>query len=194
MSNNSVTATLQNLELITPGDLFSNTPKGTLHIGFYKSSSKNFDLVMSMIEGRSFVGKLNLNKKDMYVAAFNINNAVEAGIAYSVLDLTSGWKGLLVAYEGRTLYFPSEIRDTLSCIITANRCTNHLAHCLVSTNMGIYSRNAQEYIIPCKKLSYYFRTFDSKLPISEEDQLQAKAVDRCVDWCPYFDMANFKRL
>lgn len=175
--------------------IFFNTDSlGVMYVGFHKSSSKNFELVLAMLGGATHKAITIINNKEMYVGGFKLKDPVQAGILRSLILTIKNWKGVLISLEGRIISFTHNLELTLDCIRIANKCDNHLAHCLYS----LKSWEKQQYhvnkdiLLPCKKLNYFGHLLDAGLPVDLRDQLQAKAVKNDVDWCPYFDMENLK--
>ncbi|AWM79692.1 hypothetical protein DKL61_04625 [Gammaproteobacteria bacterium ESL0073] len=187
MGNKDLSLRFESIKPLKSEDAFVPKSQNTLYIVFPKSTSKNFELVLTMLSDTRIDGKINLDNKSLIVSSFNINDTYQANLANTVISFVSGWKGSFYIYNGRKIEHPYQITRVLDCIAQANNCTNHLAHC-----MG--NRFPERYILPCRQLNAYSFHFNKLIPATLEEQLQACSVEHGVDWCPYFDIKNFKKI
>jgi hypothetical protein len=155
------------------------------------------------------------------MVAFN-KNCEGAQRAILLLNRIAQWKGLEIYAQNRPLRYAHEIIGVLQCYIKALACTDYKAHCIsimedpmqekprasegglwVSLGVDLNKSKAskpiiktvEQYSFPCSKLLHnHLFKFQISHPSSPANQIQASAVQRNIDLCPFFDPSSFKRL
>lgn len=127
--------------------------------------------------------------------------------------MAENWKGTVISIKGRTQTYISDIRPTLYCFNQAEHCNDSQAHCIeivddpylglsaygsvsLSINLGQnlgYEHEIARYQMPCSRFARHFR-YEKDHPSTIEDQIQSMAVSHACDWCPNFDIKNFKKV
>lgn len=176
-------------------------------VRFAKSNSTVFD---DALEVAKFADKYYVSSgpgRAKYFAVFG-ESPKQVECAMRLTFLVRDWKGSAFFARGRMLnpvggWLALEI---LTCISAAQRCADWRAHCLctidnieqqdgsaqlkLSESVGQPSRRGR-YQFPCAQLKMYF-SYDRGGIATLADQVQARAVERNVDWCPFFSLDNLR--
>ena len=178
---------------------------------FSKSQSSVYAEAVEVAECAATYQQTSVGKRTQHCAIFS-NSPEQIRYAMRLTQLTCDWKGAMYFARGRLIspFGGWAALEVLSCIETASQCNDWKAHCLTvkermepilcSGNLmlqqGMDSQGGVRrgrYLFPCTLLTMYFE-LDAGPTSTLVDQVQAKAVARNVDWCPYFDLANFRPL
>lgn len=175
-------------------------------VTFSKTSSIVYQEAVEVARLASVYREAGDGRKVRHCAVFH-DSPDQVRVAMRLTQLTRDWKGTMYFARGRliTPYGGWSALEVLTCLSTAQRCTDWKAHCLsVIDNIealesfefrqlpsSTRDRADGRYLFPCALLKMYF-TLDRGPVSSLADRVQAKAVARNVDWCPYFSIGNFR--
>lgn len=193
-----------NLLTILPDDapIYPLAPRYLHKLIIYlpKSTSKNLPLAVQLMQKAEAYCEIPIGKSVFYAAVFNIEPQALA-IVNAILDLAMYWKGFNIFYNGEIVNNKSGFWTTLQCIINASKCRDYRSHChvvqyLYHESNGIFGffpkTTTHEYLIPCRQLPFAYSKINKKHPSSVADQLQALAVSYGCEWCPYFNISDFR--
>jgi hypothetical protein len=179
-------------------------------IAFQKVNSPAFASAVLHARGADVYRLGLIDGKPFHFTIFR-PNATSAAKACALLNLVSGWKGVIVSANGQLVPAWYKMLAVLDCYVTSTRCADYRAHCftmiddpslvqparvggiVISMMAGTVKEEAAEidrYSFPCSLI-----VDETKLhadhPASFRDQIQAAAVKRCADHCPNFNADSF---
>ena len=149
-----------------------------------------------------------------HYAAFDLSRH-QAQIALSVMRYMLDISGFQLFIRGKLVAAPSNSAKALACYLDALECADSRAHChAVATEDHIFEGTRPEnpfslsldsitapvtgqnqmYIFPCRLLfNDHFKIYRQH-PSTEQNQIQAGAIQRGCDFCPLFNQHDLKRL
>lgn len=201
-------------ELIPKVDLIQASIDHLIAISFPKSSSTLYPLAVNIAQGASLYDEIPLGSRLVHLVVFT-RTREDAGRARSLIQYTSGWKGVQIFAGGKLIQNTWQVTQVLECFLEASACKDWTAHCHRVID-DPYVNNPDEqslsftitmsdkphfkeaipidrYIFPCSFLNGRFK-FQTDHPAKPEDQIQAKAVESGCDWCPYFDPSQYRKI
>lgn len=122
-----------------------------------------------------------------------------ASAAFALLRYVVEWRATLIYAGGRLAsgpYAAYPVLDTLRCYLSACQCSDHRAHChalVQSPHVSDIESGNDRYLFPCRLLEPYAEIGQWN-PCRPEAVIEARAVERYVDWCPNFDLQSFEKL
>jgi hypothetical protein len=187
-------------------DLLPTSSEHFFIVIFSKTSSPVYDEAVEVARLATVYREANDGRKARHCAVFD-ESPEKVLLAMRLTQLARDWKGTMFFARGRLIapYGGWSALEVLTCLSTAQRCTDWKAHCL-SVIDGLEAieslefrqlpssdpnRSNGRYLFPCARLRMYF-TLDRGPVSSLTDRVQAKAVAQNVDWCPRFDIGNFR--
>lgn len=193
-------------------DLIGDSITHLVVVSFAKTTSKNYSLAVNLAEGAAKYNLTKIGKTDTHLAAFS-GNQEQAARAHTLLKFISGWKNTHIVAGGKMLQNHYSISQVLECYLEAAGCNDHRAHCHTiindpysehpnawgtsfTINVSLNPKPEPEpiyidrYTFPCKNLFHFFK-FQTDHPSTPEDQIQAGAVKRGCDACPYFNPNDY---
>lgn len=183
---------------------------------FPKSKSFAYPLSVSIAKSAYRYNEKIIGNKLFHMALFSITKD-ETNKALALLNNLMGLKGFSIFMNGNNCKNPYSVYEVLQCYFKAINCTDYRAHCQIViddpfretyrgssgisfsiqlTDKPQESVNPiiiQRYLFPCKHLHAYFR-FQKGHPSTPQDQIQAAAVERYCEWCPFFHPKEFTKL
>lgn len=174
---------------------------------FHRTKSQYFERALSIISGLSRYESFDDNR--IHVAWFE-KTAIDATKAMSVIASIESLKqsGRLYFCGGRINNNLYKMKLVLNCYIQSFLTTNIQAHCCrieehpfsrIGTSSQAYQRitfgsklHMRLLLNPCKYLN--LQGLNQHHPASLAEQIQARAIEENVDWCPRFDLSNTKDL
>ncbi len=190
-------------------DLVPAGQNGFFIVVFSKTNSSVYREAVEVARLAQTYRENTVDGKNRHCAVFN-ESRDQVEVAMRLTHMTRDWKGTMFFAQGRliTPYGGWSALEVLTCLNTAQRCADWKAHCLtvvdrlepldVSAHPQLAATPGQgsvrgRYLFPCALLKMYFAL--DRGPLSSlADCVQAGAVDRGVEWCPYFSMQNFRPL
>lgn len=201
-------------------DVFQLSRENLLVVVFAKTNSPYFALVVNIAKGASSYFETKLDKTSIHTCAFG-RTPEQAARAISLLRYIESWATKQLFVAGRLVTNDiNVVTATLDCYQTASHCTNHDAHCLLLTDepfkqqrqqhsgtmmtirlampgeeppsAGLPPPKPKRYVMPCR-LGFGYEKIEHDHPASWQDQVQAIAVHKEVDWCPRFDLSKFRQ-
>lgn len=190
-------------------DLVAAGQNGFFVVVFSKTNSSVYREAIEVARLATLYREGSVDGKSRHCAVFG-ESREQVDVAMRLTHLTRDWKGTMFFARGRliTPYGGWSALEVLTCLSTAHRCTDWKAHCLtvvdrlepidVCAHPQLAATPGQgsirgRYLFPCALLKMYFTL--GRGPLSSlADRVQANAVDRGVEWCPYFNMQNFRPL
>ncbi len=183
-------------------DLFDMSMRLFVVVAFPRSSSRSFQMALSIAQTAAEYQVADIGGIQMHVAGFG-KTTTGATKALALLDLVSGWKGCMVFAAGQLLRSITEITQLLECFKQASMCRDTASHCCVVIDdpnrenalgiLRVTPFGLQEdpppkktYVFPCALLFKHY-LLDPNHPSSYQDQAQAAAVKRGIHVCPYFN-------
>lgn len=189
-------------------DLARIVGEGFFVVVFSKTNSVVYPESVEVARFAAVYREANDERTVRHFAAFD-ESPEQVGFAMRLTRLTCDWKGTMYFARGRMVspYGGWSALEVLTCLSTAQHCSDWKAHCLSVVDnlepleafpfLQLPSSGARydggRYLFPCAQLRMYF-SLDRGPLSSLSDRVQAKAVERNVDWCPYFDIGNFRPL
>ncbi|TAN40763.1 MAG: hypothetical protein EPN22_16830 [Nitrospirae bacterium] len=175
---------------------------------FLQSSSSNYKEAVSISGSCSYFQQIIIEGKQINLVGFGKSHK-EISKFTTLQGLIGGWKGTSYFAGGRPITDAYACIKTLNCFLLSLFCRKHEAYCWdiiehpfyredkYSVGGMVITLNLQEKEIkeqpfkipllprPCKQLeiTYLSKHHPSKII----DQVQARAVELNVDWCPNFN-------
>jgi hypothetical protein len=204
-----------NQQVIKVKDPIAESFDCLLVVVFSKSTSKNFPLVLAVCGNLDRFWTIDVGGKEAYFARFD-KSQIDAARAVVLLGYIGGWKGVQIFSQGKLLNNTYEVEMVLECYTESGSCQNLSSHChkviddpfsdeiVRDRSMGITIRVTENpvykheveidrYLFPCKYLLSRFR-FQRDHPASPQDQIQAGAVEEGCNWCPNFNLDEWKKV
>ncbi len=195
-------------ELVRSVDPIADSLGHLLVVSFPKSTSQLYPLAANIAEGATKHTTIEVDRKPVHLAAFG-RSRDETARALALLRYVSGWKGTQIYAGGRLARSPQRAGEVLDCYLEASSCNDRTAHCHtviddpynteVDAEPGGFAIRlsaghdpprqrveVDRYLFPCSFAKSGFR-FQTDHPASPQDQIQAGAVRRGCEWCPFFD-------
>ncbi|WP_434148139.1 hypothetical protein ACR2R6_12905 [Methylocaldum gracile subsp. desertum] len=172
-----------------------------LGVGFAHSRSCNFALAVGLAQQASIF----VESDHVYWAGFG-RDLRQVELALTLIRMVEQWKSAVLWINGRRRRLWPAL-DVLYCYRIALSCRNHRAHCyqvedapsfLAREHGGQHLSGKAELmprrvLFPCRLLRSYFR-YQPEHPESVSAQMEALAIARDYDWCPYLDVDAFEVL
>lgn len=179
---------------------------------FAKTTSPYFALAVNIAKGATHYFENSVDKSPVYTCVFG-RTAEQAARAIALLRYIDSWATRQLFVAGRLVTQDvGTIMNTLDCYQTASHCTNTDAHCLlfidepfqqqrqygggvgfsISLTSDENRPKPKRFVMPCK-LAFAHERLSRDHPTSWEDQVQAIAVKKTVDWCPLLDLTKFRQ-
>ena len=165
-----------------------------------KSRSKNYGVAIKIaVKLQSY--QAAVDGQLFTICLVDLLSARDCELAKNVAELASNWKGFSIIYKGQTLSNFYAATTVLPCIKNAIQCNNPQANCLERIQETRFIKNHPYFgpklvkfdiVVPCKQAAFAF--YDHLIGIPINDQYQAYAVERGVNWCPFFDLNSLKKV
>lgn len=179
-------------------DLFKESVNHCIAVLFPKTRAAGYTAAVNLAMQGVKYGEGDVDGKLYHSAVFG-KSKEQIGRALALYRHLSGVKSVQYFVGGQIITQTHRIQDVLSCLIDAEACNDHRAHCQkVITDP--FSDNGESlgfsnYLLPCTYLERFGRVILSrKHPSSPTDQVQALAVKRGCEWCPNFNANDFKKI
>lgn len=198
-----------NILITLPNDapIYPLAPKYLQKLIIYlpKSTSKNLPLALSLMRQAEAFAEIPIDNGIFYGAVFSIEPK-PLTIVKSIIDFALNWKGFNIFYNGELVNDKGGFYATLHCLINATKCSDYRSYCHrvesfnnnFETSISLFSilkpKSSDDYLIPCRRISYSLYQINSKHPSSVINQLEARAIEQGCDWCPYFNLADFRKV
>lgn len=177
---------------------------------FDSNRKANFERVKKMCAKASYFIEEPAGKKSMFLVVFE-KTAEQVRLASAITSElhSASWKYTLFA-NGRVQRNKHALLNTLDCMAVASRCKDHRAHCHqiledpfeeterpIGLTFSIFNVSEESdepkefWTLPCKMLDGFVK-FDRRLKANPAAQLDAAAVARNVNLCPFFAPSEFK--
>jgi len=189
-------------------------------VAFPKSSSPSYRLVVTLAMAATHYQETHIDGKPLHVAVFE-RTPEDAARALAVLERVEKWRGVQVFARGKIVASSWHVQSTLRCYLDSCACSNPQAYCqeVLDDPASDYERNKHlkinltmhvylnlppqpelqvatqigQFLFPCKQTRYRFRyQFDH--PATVKEQIQAAAVEANCDWCPRFDVDDYRQV
>jgi hypothetical protein len=200
-----------NNQLTMKLDMLSESTAHLMAVSFSKTSSQLYPLALKLAQAAEKYDEAVIGNKLMHFAVF-ARNRNDAASALLFLRYATGWKSTQVFAGGKLITNIYRVKEVLECYLEATACDDRKAHCYKIINdpysefpyayaMGVTIRvslepeqkediNVDRYVFPCSKLHGHFK-FMTDHPSTAEDQIQARAVEIGLDWCPFFNKREY---
>lgn len=201
-------------------DVFQLSRENLLVIVFAKTNSPYFSLAVNIAKGASSYFETKIDKTSIHTCAFG-RTPEQAARAISLLRYIESWTTKQLFVAGRLVTSGTSIAiATLECYQAASHCNNHEAHCLLLVDEPFIQprqhgsvammtiriampgddfpsgnqspAKPKRYVMPCR-LGLAYEKIENDHPASWQDQIQAIALHKEVDWCPLFDLSKFRQ-
>lgn len=199
-------------------DAFELSRRCLLVVIFSKTNSPYFQTALSVAATAETFQKVALTplaKDDAYIVGFG-RTVEQAARAETLLNYISEWKSVQYFAKGRVISHHWKVRTVLSCYQTAASCSDPAAHCVVMKS-DPFVRPARQYgegysirislesqqepapkqkalrlTFPCRSALETFE-IERNHPAEWKDQVEAEVVRQQADWCPFFDINQFRQ-
>ncbi len=202
-------------EITKISDPLTASLENLLVVSFPKSTSKSYPLAVNIAKGANYYDEIIVGNKPVHFVVFG-KTREEAGRAQALMNYVSGWKGVQIYSGGKIIQNIWEATMVIGCYLEASACKDWRAHCHIviddpyaeipttgglsfairindKPSMPKQAIELGRYIFPCSYLKPYVN-FQKEHPSSQEDQIQAAAVEKGCDWCPLFDPKHYKKV
>lgn len=159
-----------------------------LGVMFPESRAARFPATLAMCEGATQYWTVPLGSVTYHCAVFDPS---PEQMARALAVVNNALSGMQFFARGLPLVDAFELHNTLKCFVQSLSCADKRAHCY-----SVVTRDRLEYLFPCKRITERSPSLpiDRAHPSHVFDQIQAKAVAMCCDWCPNFDATQFGEL
>lgn len=213
--------TMPTIQEIDDEDVFRLSKDNLLVVVFAKTNSPYFSKVLGIASGATRYMEQKDEKSSVHTCVFG-RSKEQAARAIVLLRFVESWATVQVFVGGRLVTGSlGVVLATLECFQTASACLNPEAHCLLLTDQLFKEKCRERYgtamtiqllmpgeqpsqdsqgiqekpcrfIVPCRRV-FGYEKIEREHPASWQDQVQAIAVQRDVDWCPFFDLSKFRQ-
>lgn len=187
-------------------DLVRDSLDHAVAVSFPKSRSAAYAAALNIAQQADKYSDTEVNGTLFHLAAFG-RNQEQVARALSLCRYLSGLKSVQYYAGGKLIIERHRIDDVLSCLMEANACNDHRAHCnqvisdpfRLTDKIGVSfelddMKPVTSYLLPCMYLTKFGAvTLHKNHPATPEDQIQALAVKRGCEWCPNFKYGDFKK-
>ena len=191
---------------------FALSKQYLLVVTFVKSSSKNFQAALLWARSAKIFENLEIEKETIYCCAFD-KTAEQAGMAGVFLNYIENWNGKQIYINGRihsgSIY---DLLGVLDCYQKSQSCPNPKSHCcFVSDDIFLWhgsrptfeisldlagkkkeTSSAKKFVMPGINIRHHRIEKETYLG-NWNEQIAALAVKQNIDWCPSFDIENFRQ-
>lgn len=168
------------------------------NVGFAWSRSPNYGLAVSLARQAAEYWTAGSGKSAIHAAGF-AGGIDQLDVAMHLLRVIHAWSSAVFHVQGRAAGLWAAATDTLGCYREALLCHDYRAWCFVPIDdpvevaqRDIYAYEAvmpRRIIFPCSRLLGWFQ-YSPEHPSTMADQVQAAAIGRGYDWCPFFFVQN----
>ena len=193
----------------TATDLDNIASRALVGIKFQANRSANFQYVLNIISKANTFYQVD----KLYLAVFT-NTFDQMRLLSLVMNETRDWKNLTLYANGRPQRNRHPILNMLQSFLTASACSSYKDHCheiiedpftenpsnrevltvdVLGNEIWNVEKRAERWLLPCKNLKGFLRLHVNDKPRARE-KLEAVAIERNCNLCPYFRAEDFKVL
>jgi hypothetical protein len=211
---------INELKPLSDLQLHDVTRQQNLVMLFPKNRSPSYPAMVMLAKQATSYGETEIDGTLYHFSGFDMSSG-QVQIALSMLQYLSGIKGMQVYAKGKLCSDTNKVYQVLNCSLEASACDDSRAHCHVvkrqdeifqgepvkTQGFGISmsiselfgDAKSQEaapplYIFPCRFLLLYGFKIQRHHPSTEQNQIQAGAIQRGCDYCPHFNQNDLKQI
>ena len=193
----------------TAKDLDHIAARSLVGLKFQSNRSANFAYVLNVVSKAHTFYQVD----QIYLAVFT-NTLDQMRLLSVVLQEVRNWKQVTLFANGRPQSNRSPMINMLNSLLTASTCKKHQDHCheviedpftidpknrevltidFLGNDIWNVEKRSERWLLPCKHLKGFLRLHVDDKPRAKE-KLEALALERNCNLCPYFRAEDFKAL
>lgn len=197
------------LPATTAKDLDQYAKRSLVALKFQANRQANFAYVLNVVSKAHTFYQVDR----LYLAVFT-NTLDQMRLLATVIQEMRNWKGVTLYANGRPQSNRNPMMNMLQSLLTASQCKRYQDHCheviedpftfnpaarevltidILGHEIWNIEKRTERWLLPCKHLKGFLRFHVDDKPRAKE-KLEAVALERNCNLCPYFRAEDFRAL